>query len=368
MVLASAFLVSALLGAVSAVDAHRVFYARRFGMAVGSVAQAYARYIFALALLTLLGFLVCIGYFLAVEGSILVGVFAALFFGSERLSDESLRYTLFERNRGGWGILALTRVLAQMAAIGLVALLQPETNGDALFILALAIGNLLAFSRKLPLKLAARCFRKLPSVGLHLKASLKLIFASGTLWLISLTAVFGAYLDRVIVLAANKQDIAIFTLVVASMSVVQNGVEYFYFSQRRRDFLEGTISLRDTLLSVSYWRIVLISLVIGGVLTLVSVALYEDAPEVPVAVLLLVAVVQVTLATSAIAREIIYWRNQLRALLHVEMAFLTMVGCIFGVLYFLNPNYVFLIAAGALALLVRLFLLSRVSNETLPIL
>ena len=366
-ILASVILVAAMLNAVAGVDSHRIYYARHFGDAPGSAARAYGRYIFAQLLVGLTGCCVCIGYFVFVERSAWLVLAAAGFVATERLADETLRYMLFQRARAHWGRLMIVRIGAQMVLIGLVVLARPSVEAAACFALAMLAGNLVAFGRSIPFGFLRRTFARPWLVGGHVRAAIRLILNSGIIWVLSLATMFSGYLDRLIVLAASKTDLAIFSLIVASLSIVQTAIDYFYFSQHRREFLEGRISFFAAIRSRAYQFVIAGSLAVGLTLTAVNILLYRGAPHVPIVAIVFVALIQVTIGTSLIVREIAYWNNQLKAILRVEIIFFAAIGLIFATLYLAKLHYVWLLPPAAASLLLRLVLFARIKHERIPI-
>jgi hypothetical protein len=366
-ILASAFLVTAVLNILFGVDPHRPFYTRRFGSVPVDATRAFTRYFFAHILLGGAGMAACILYFRTVEQSTPLAILAGLFFLTERLADETLRFTLFQRQRGRWGRFMIERVMVQAVGVGMIMVIRPASGAPVWILLALTAGNLASFGRMLPGNLVLRCLRKPARIWSYVRSAALLIGRSGTIWLLSLAMAFGSYLERLIVLASRKDDLAIFSLIVTSLSVVQIGVDYFYFSQRRREFLEGAIDFRRALLSRTFGLVILGTLLSGSALMMVNVHLYKGAPHISWLAVVLVAIMQVTIASISIAREIAYWHNQLRAILRVEMIFFASVVAIFALLYLVHLNYVWLLIPAAGALLLRLVLLARIPHERLPI-
>lgn len=366
-VVASVFLISAMLNALSAFDAHRLYYARHFGGEGGSVARAFGQYIHVQFLVGMLAALAGALYFGQVEHSLWLALFGGLFVTSERLADEVLRFTIFERSRGRWGWLMIGRVAVQMGGIAIVVAARPASAGVVWFVAALLAGNLATFGRYLPRSYVLRSASRSWLFSRHATEAVRLISRSGLLWLLSLATMLSGYLDRIIVLAASKSDLAVFSLIVVSLSVVQNAVEYFYFSQRRRDFLEGSIRLGDVIKSRFFLMIVSSSLAIGIVLTFVMAWLYRGGPDVPILVIMLVAIEQVTIAVSNVVREIAYWNNRLNDILRAEIVFFLAVSAIFAALLAIKPHFGWLLLAGVVALIVRLFLLARIPHQRLGI-
>lgn len=366
-ILAAVILVAAMLNAVAGVDSHRIYYARHFGDAVGSAARAFGRYIFAQLIVGGCACLAAAIYFLSVEHAVGLAISAALFVASERLADEVLRYNLFQRARARWGWHMIVRIGAQLTFITMAVVVAPQAYAGTGITFAMFAGNIAAFSGAIPFCFLRRTFARPWLIAAQTRSAIHLLLRSGLIWVLSMATMFSGYLDRLIVLASAKTDLAIFSLIVASLSIVQTAVDYFYFSQHRREFLEGRISFVAAVTSRAYQFVILGSLAVGLTLTLVNIWLYRGAPHVPVAAILFVALMQITLGTSLIVREIAYWNNQLRAILRVEIVFFVAIAAIFAALYVAKLNYVWLLPPAAATLLLRLFLFARIEHERIPI-
>lgn len=360
--LAAAFLVSAVLLTVLAVDSHRVYYARYFGTERSNAAFGFSRHIFSQILLSLLGIALCVGYFGLSEHHWLAAFAAALFFVTEKLADEILRFTLFERARSLWGWLMIRRLAPQFLLFGCIVLLSPDRGAAGwMFILALALGNMIAFVPRVPATAVGRLFAHGRSQFVQLRSAIRLIMRSWQLWALSLAAAFSGYNDRLIVLFAKKDDLAIFTLLIVSMSVIQTAVEYFYLSQKRREILEGSINFSDVIKSKSFIRIVVVSMFVGLVISVLNIYLYSNAPKIPAILFLFIAITQISLAATLISREIVYWNNQINAALKVEIIYLSIVTTAFLVISTLGLNYLWMLACSAFALMLRLALFARIT-------
>lgn len=366
-ILASVFLVSAVSNTVANVDSHRIYYARHFGDAEGLHVRTYILYVFSQLIVGAGAALGCAVYFWVVEGDGWLATISALFTLSERLADEALRFKLFQTARNAWGRLMIVRISVQSIMVGVVALSCPTTRASAYFISAMFFGNIVAFWEYIPLRFIGRSVSGWRMATRHLSASLSLIRRSGTIWMLSLATMFSGYLDRLIVLTAAKTDLAIFTLIVSSLSIVQTAIDYFYFSPHRRDFLDGKINFWTAVRSQSFQIIVCSSLIVGLILAVLNISLYRGAPTVPFAVIALVAVIQVALGMSLIVREIAYWNNQLKAILRVEIVFLGLIALILGALGLFRLHYAWLVLAAMGAILLRLLMMLRISTRRLPI-
>jgi hypothetical protein len=366
-IVASVFLISAVLNGMAGFDVHRTYYARHFGDAPGSAAKAYVQYTHAQLLICIVAMLFGGAFFLITGGSALLAVAGGIFAATERLADEVLRYALFNRARARWGWLMICRVGFQMKLIALVVILNPAVDAAALVACALLLGNAFAFGRYCPMHFFFRLARRIGLLSRRLREAFQHLALSSHLWFLSLATMMSGFLDRIIVLRANKDELAAFSLVVVSLAVVQNTVEYFYFSQRRRDFLEGTVRFDDVMRSRLFWMLVLGSLVVGLLLTAASAWLYRGGPEIGLVVVLLVAIEQVIIATSSIPREIAYWNNQIGKLIKIEMIFLALIALMFGFSLLVETEYVWLLAFATCALAARLILLAGVGRERISI-
>lgn len=152
------------------------------------------------------------------------------------------------------------------------------------------------------------------------------LFENRALWLLALVTSGVGYLDRLVALVMDKTTLPLFMLVVMCFSTVQMAVDFFYVSRYRRDFLEQRISLGKAFTSREF----LVSLNGGLALAIVASAAVlsfsRNGQRFPIEFVLIIAVLQVSLAVIAIPQQILYWKNGIGRMLKIDLAFWALFG------------------------------------------
>lgn len=313
--IAVVFLVVMLASAVSAFDTHRGFYKAYFGDGRLRIMHATFRQYCASTILQVI--IVCpllIGFMVYRFSDLMLAVLVAAYFASERFADETQRFLIFSGNRQEWGWYILIKAMLQLIGIAVFAILLGPTAAQAV-VGILLMGNLAAYGAKFPR-------RYLPAKWQDWKVGAIACLNQRLFWLLSMMTSFISYLDRVVVMIFQQSDMAVYTILVSCMSIVQNAVEYFFMSLRRRDILQGKLTLSAIFLNGRFYIIVGIAAVIGSAVSWVMLRIYGgnqiDYLELAVIVLL----IQVTLSVSLVLREIIYWNYSVVRLVWVEGCFI----------------------------------------------
>jgi hypothetical protein len=360
--LAVAYLVSAVLMTGTAVDSHRIYYARFFGGTNQPAGFGFSRYIFAHLLLTALGILLCFFYAMRSETGWPFGVALSLFFITEKLADEVLRFTIFDDKRAKWGGLMLKRLVPQYLLFGCVTTFVSDTSQAALLlVISLALGNGIAFAGCIPSGQISRLFANWSMIRAQVRSAIRLIASSWNIWLLSLATTAGSYIDRIIVLLSDTNILAIFTILVSIFAIIQTCVEYFYLSYNRRNILSGKIKFIEAVFSKRFLVTISLSLCISFIASSVALRLYGDNATVNPFVFITISTIQLCLATTMISREIVYWNNQIKEALSVEVKYLMLLSMMFGGLYALGAGYLSFMAAAALALFVRMMMFASIN-------
>lgn len=303
-------------------DSYRPLYAQRFGPRRVVEERVFHEYVGSLAIVSAVGVaFVAAGAQLSL-GSLALAAACVLYFVSEKLQDEVLRYRLFERNFGGWGRTVVARTVLQFAFVGLLFALTRGSMPPELAITGLALANLMVFVPQLPL---AR-LRHMGTVGGRRLADVLRTSASGLVrarlyWVLMVATAGVGYVDRLIAFFVDTSVLPLLALVVMSFTIVQMSLDFFYISRRRRDFLEGTITpgaaAKDGVFHASLWGgLVASAVAVGAVL-----AFARDGASFPMLHVLLIAVIQTAVSVAGIPREISYWKHTAGRLLVVEASF-----------------------------------------------
>lgn len=305
------FLVAMLASAVSAFDTHRGFYQAYFGEhRHRGMEIAYRQYCGATILQLIAVSPLLFGFIIYRFGDPMLGMLVAAYFASERLADEAQRFLIFKGKRQEWGWRILTKALLQMAGASVSTVLLGPNAVHAVLGILLA-GNLAAYSTKLP-------WRYLPAEWQAWKAGATACLNQRLFWLLSMITTCISYLDRIVVMLFQQSDLAVYTILVSSISIVQNAVEYFFMSLRRREILQGRLSLSGVFLDGYFCMIVGIAAVVGSAASWVMLWFYHGNQIDHLKLVPIVLLSQVTLSVSLVLREIIYWNHSVARLAWLE--------------------------------------------------
>lgn len=309
------FLVAMLASAVSGFDTHRRFYRTYFGeQQLRRIQAAYREYYGATTLQIVLVGPLLIGFMAYRFGDLMLAILVAAYFASERLADEAQRFLIFKGNRQEWGWRILAKAMLQLIGVSVVAVSLGPAAGPAVVGLLL-VGNLAAYGAKLSR-------RYLPAKWLDWKIGAAACVNQRIFWLLSMITTFISYLDRVVVMLFQQSDMAVYTILVSSISIVQNAVEYFFISLRRRDILQGQFSLSGIFLNRYFYLLLGIAALVGTAVSWVMLRLYHGIQIDHLELVPIVLLSQVALSVTLVLREIIYWNYSVEHLAYLEGGFI----------------------------------------------
>ncbi len=354
------FLVAMLAMAVSAFDTHRHFYQSFFGhRPVRGVRDRYRSYCAATALQIAMVIPLLIGFITYRFNDTLLALLVAGYFASERLADESQRFLIFGRRRQEWGWRIMGKAVIQLFGVtASVALV--DSYAAHLSVVCLLVGNLVAYGSKV--------FKR------HLPASLKdwgkafqTCLQQRLFWLLSMITTAILYLDRVVVMSFQQSDMAAYTILVSSMAIIQNAVDYFFVSIRRRDILQGQLSLRGVFLNRGFCLTLGISALAGCAVSWGMLRLYHGLEIKHIGLIPISLVSQIALAITMVMREIIYWNHSISSLTILEGGFIVSAFVGFYLIHLGGFGYEAALGVTSLLLTFRVFLMawgiSRFKNK-----
>lgn len=358
--IAVAFLVVTLASAGSGFDSHRNFYRARFTAGPRQpVRGLYRDYVSALGLQILVLALPLLGYMLWRHQQPVLAVAVVLYFASERLADESQRFLIFKGARGEWGMRILVKACVQVLGVAAACGWAPHALAAAGAVGALLAGNLVAYAGLLHWKHRPRHWRLVFGAW-------RQCHAQSAFWLLSLATTVIAYLDRIVVLAFQQSDIAMYTLLVACLSVVQNAMEYFFVSLRRKEFLQSRIHLPAVFRDKDLYLIIGGGTALGAALCWTTVYFYRGQSIAQWWLIPVVLVSQITLSLTLVIREMLYWKNDVRWLIRLELGFILAALLLTGGLHLAGTGYVAVLAGLSLLYVGRLLLMARSAGTTAP--
>lgn len=309
------FLVTMLASAVSAFDTHRGFYQAYFGdQRVKVLRPSYRLYCGATTLQVAVVSPLLALFVLYRFGDTALAALVAVYFASERLADEAQRFLIFTGHRQEWGGRIMAKAVLQLAGASVAAVLLGP-GADHLAVGFLLVGNFAAYGSKLP-------WRYLPAKWPDWKAGAAACLSQRLFWLLSMVTSFISYLDRVVVMLFQQTDMAVYTLLVSSISIVQNTVDYFFVSLRRREILQGQLSLSGLFRNRRFYLTLGIAALAGCVASWVMLRLYHGPEMDHLELVPIVLLSQTALSVTLVLREIIYWNHSVQRLVWLEGSFI----------------------------------------------
>ncbi|MBM3206812.1 MAG: hypothetical protein FJZ43_04295 [Candidatus Staskawiczbacteria bacterium] len=352
VVVAVFFLISILAVAISGFDTHRSFYKLYFGAGRRCrIKDTYKTYcnsiLFQIGLVSPL----LVGFVFFRFDDLLLSVLLIIFFASERLADEAQRFLIFNRKRKEWGVRIFAKAIFQIIFISILLyffdLIKPH-----FIVFVLSIGNLIAYGTKF----SVRYLKKIEPCWSKLIIQLR---DQRLFWLLSSMTTIISHLDRVIVMIFQQSDLAVYTILVSSMSIIQNLIDYFYISLRRLEILQGKIGLRDVLYSRRFQYTLAIAIFIGCCASFIVLNIYYDMKAYDFELVPIVLVGQISLAVTLLVREIIYWNQNILRLIIAEGCFIVVVTLGIFLLSNYESGYKTILGLFSLLLILRLVIMTR---------
>jgi hypothetical protein len=309
------FLVVMLAAAVSAFDTHRGFYQAFFGDERSrELKPSYRLYCGATTLQIALVSPLLVAFVLYRFADPALAALVAVYFASDRLADEAQRFLIFRGHRQEWGGRMMVKTVLQLGGAAAAAMLLGQHAAHAAVAVLLA-GNAVAYGTKLP-------WRYLPRRWDELKGAAATCLNQRLFWLLSMVTTFISYLDRIVVMLFQQSDMAAYTILVSSMSIVQNAVDYFFMSLRRRDILRGQLSLAGIFLNRHFYLILSAAALVGCIVSWLMLRLYHGRQIDHLELVPIVLLSQVALSVTLVLREIVYWNHNVQRLAWLEGGFI----------------------------------------------
>lgn len=325
--LAVVLLASTLGLAAIAADPHQRFYPRAFG-AVGPVNDLpLFLYMGTLVLTMGAGFGLVLAIGIGLTTTLLVALSGCMYFLSEKLADEMLRFRLFEDRLGLWGWATIWRAALQLAGVGCLVLLLGEATPAWMLVMALTAGTLIVFLPQVPHGTWRLLWPNRICVLLWLvKRGWRWLSANWTLWSLALMTSGIAYLDRCVAVFVDRAMFPLFMLVAMCLSLAPTMVGAYYLNRNRRAFLERRLTVTAVLTSRQFLVLLGTGLLLGGIASVVVLAFSRDGDQFPLSYALAVASLQVLVAIIGVVREIPYWAGSITAMIRIEGLFYLLVA------------------------------------------
>jgi hypothetical protein len=357
------FLISMLAMAVSGFDTHREFYFSYFRKhSSEGIRNLYRVYCASTILQILVASPLIFGFVYFRFHDAILGILVTIFFASERIADESQRFLIFKESRQEWGARILCKALFQFFGI-LISVYFIKVFVLYFAVLMLLLGNLVAYGQKISIKYS------LPS-KLYMWKAIHKCLNQASFWALSMIATFVSYIDRVIVMIFQQSDMAIYTLLVSSMSVIQNAVDYFFVSIKRKEILQGRMLLRNIFLNKKFYGTVIFSSIAGCVIAWCMLYIYHEGRTEAVVLFPIVLISQITLSITMVIREIIYWNYSIRRLILLDSIFIVCVLISAACVKSAGLDYGVLLGIVSIILIFRLVVMAMnvgIKNNTIPL-
>ena len=124
------------------------------------------------------------------------------------------------------------------------------------------------------------------------------------------------------VMLFQEADMAVYTILVSSMSIVQNAVDYFFVSIHRRDILKGQLLVADVFINRHFYFVVCIAVIAGGLASFVMLSIYRGQLIEQFILFPIVLINQLALSVTLVLREIMYWNHNVKRLVYIDGGFI----------------------------------------------
>jgi hypothetical protein len=341
------FLVTILATALSAFDTHRSFYQAYFGIqknkGVRSLYRLYCNTIIFQVVVVAPLIAALIVYRTA---DTVLAVFVSFYFISERLADEAQRFLIFKGSRKEWGGRIIAKTMLQLVGVCTSAYIFGSAASWPI-VLSLMFGNLFAYGIKFP-------WRYLSVSKLDWEAAITDCLSQRLYWLLSLISIFISHFDRVVVMLFKQSDMAIYTVMVSCISIIQNVVDYFFVAPRRRDILQGQLGLRDLFLYRNFYVILGIGAFVGCLGSWLMIKVYHGQQDNDIELIPVILFSQIALSITLVLREIVYWNLCVRRLVWIEGCFIVLCFVTASALRVTEHEYNFVLSMISLFLGLRM--------------
>lgn len=291
---------------------------------------------------------------------ILLAVSICLYYLSEKIVDEVLRFWLFEKKFSLWGKINFFRSVFQIIGIGIFVLLFGEEVKGNQVVLFLAACNLIFFLPKVHLQIFRIFFTlKLKYVRRIFWKTFSYLYSHRLLWSIGVLGAAIAYIERILALVIKEELLPLFMMISMCFAFISTFVDFFYCSRYRKDFLEGKVTPK-----IAFANKNLIYSIFGGIAAATIASLFillfaKGGNEFPLKYVLAIALIQVSLALTAIPYQIIYWRNLLPKMFQIEIAFWTFLAFVGGFFLVLSYHLSFILSLDIILVCITGFIVVR---------
>lgn len=339
-------------------DIYRNYYINFFNRK--KIYSSYSGFVIGTFILSLLGsIIIFLIYKLYLSATYALSILVALFFLSEKLADECLRFKLYAKDFQGWGEKQLFKS-AMIGILSLIIFLISDLNQVEVLLIIILI-NFLVFGKYFPYNYFSRVYKS--------KFRNKIIYKSGFLYnfkhkkflLLAIFTTSVSYIDRMIVLVASPDKIAILILIINCFSIMIMLFDFYYLSLKRQDFLTGKISIKSALWGFEIWRILIIGAFVSTVACFFILSTSVGTELVMISDIVGIFSFQLIVCLSLIAYNILYWNDKIILLIKADVFFWLSFFLIQYLIFITDYGNEILVAAGMIFL--RFIYLSKQASD-----
>jgi len=330
------------------IDPHRAYYKKHFSQQN----SAHEFTIYLIIIVTWMSLISAVMFTALVihHTPVPISVLAVMMFVGEKVADESLRYCLFKKDLTKWSNLVITRAGVQLSGLAFSILL----HSFPLLLISFTLSWAFPFYR--PLKYLLSIIRKNDAVFFGLKFYRKAgskITASAFLMASSLMSSSPSYFDKIVTLVADKASLPLFLIASMCFSLVQVFVDFFFVSRIRLELLQNSISLGHMLFSRKLFYCVVVGLGASAAVMAIEILFLKNVYSFDLAILILVAAINIILAMTTIPQQIVYWRDGPPGIFLAELGFFLPVTILYLSLIHMRWTLTSALAVLTLGLAVR---------------
>ena len=321
--IAIGFLSSTLALILIATGSERRFY--RSYLTSDTIKSGMSFYVYMVGTLILicLGFVVALSFSYYLTSLIIFSLLSGLYFTSEKIADEVLRFYLFNKDFYTWGIDNIKRALLQILLLAPVYMVDANEYSQAGFLLFFMSGiNFLVFKEKLRnKKFFSNILFSIKKIKNLVRRSIRSLYIDNSVWIVSILGSLIGYIDRLIVAFMDKSLLPVFTMAVMCFSCMQMAIDFIYLSANRVEFLRGELTIKKSILSPTFLK----SLSIGFLLSTLGVIFASNNVKgwdlLSQYDLILLFLIQLFLGLTVIPKEMIYWSSKIQSIIKIDVFF-----------------------------------------------
>lgn len=320
--LAAAYLAVVVINGLLSFDLHRDFYSSYFSTKkTAMVANLHRDYLSSLLLISFFGSVVISVFFIiAIDAGPILYFAVGVYFFTERMIDEVLRFELYSERFESWGGIVIIRGLCQLAGFGGACLLAERYAAEptGVLVAAMAVGNgLIFFVTKRGFKSAHLALRRAGSIRTWRHNAFRVLGTNKTYWMLSSFSIFFSVSDRLVFSIVAFRDLAYFSLLTACFSIITMALDFIVISQVRKRLLRGDVSSSEIFRSARFLIVFLASTSVA-VAAASLLPIFYPGVSISVWLMVLVFFCQVLIAVVALPREIVYWHRTPITLVKIE--------------------------------------------------